>query len=78
MDHRMPVKNGIEATKEILKINNTTKIIFISADRTIKEEVLSLGVVSFIDKPFKIYVLVDVINKALSRKCHLENTFSLL
>ncbi len=44
MDHRMPKKNGIEASKEILKINGKTKIIFLSADSSIKEEVLSIGV----------------------------------
>ena len=67
MDHRMPVKNGIEATKEILKINNTAKVIFISADRTIKEEALSLGVAYFKEKPFKVYTLIDDIKEVLSR-----------
>ena len=36
MDHRMPIKNGLEASKEILQIDKSSKIIFISADQTIK------------------------------------------
>ena len=67
MDYRMPVKNGIEATKEILKINNMAKIIFLSADMTIREEALSLGVASFKEKPIKINRLVESINRVLSR-----------
>ena len=53
MDHRMPIKNGIDAMKEILEINKHEKIIFASADITIKQSVLSLGAYAFLDKPFK-------------------------
>ena len=67
MDYRMPIKNGIEATKEILNINNMAKIIFMSADKTIKEEALSLGVAGFKEKPIKIKKLIDIINEVLSR-----------
>ena len=35
MNHRMPIKNGIETTKEILQIDNTSKFIFLSADQSI-------------------------------------------
>ena len=36
MDHRMPIKDGIEATKEILENSHPNKpiIIFASADKT--------------------------------------------
>lgn len=37
MDHRMLVKNGLETTEEILSINPDIKIIFVSADYTIKK-----------------------------------------
>ena len=63
MDHRLPKKNGIEATKEILQASNHTKIIFISADSSIKEEALSIGVVSFKEKPFTIDKLKRNIEK---------------
>ncbi len=62
----MPIKNGIEATKEILQINSNTKIIFTSADEDVKEEALSIGAFSFIDKPFDFDLLIDNIKKAIN------------
>ena len=68
MDHRMPIKNGIEATKEIFQnsSNIKPKIIFISADRSIKEIALSIGVISFKNKPFSLERLFNNIEKAAS------------
>ncbi len=68
MDHRMPIKNGIEATKEIFQnsSNIKPKIIFVSADRSIKETALSIGVTSFKNKPFSFERLYNNIEKAAS------------
>ena len=66
MDQRMLKKNGIDASKEILKIDNSVKIIFTTADNSIKEEAFSIGAFGFKDKPFTIEELIDDINKALS------------
>lgn len=65
MDHRMPVKNGIEALKEILRLDNNARVIIASADTSIKEEALSLGACSFKQKPFDIDFLLSNIKKAL-------------
>ena len=65
MDHRMPLKSGIEAAKEILELDNGTKIIFMSADNTVKEEALSNGAVSFKAKPCSLERLFDNIEKAV-------------
>ena len=65
MDHRMPKKNGIETTKEILSISNHSKIIFASGDTSIKDEALSVGAVSFKQKPFSFGLLKNNIEKAL-------------
>ncbi|MFW9914182.1 MAG: response regulator [Candidatus Thorarchaeota archaeon] len=51
MDYRMPRKNGIEATKEILAEDPDSKIIFMSADSSIKTEALDLGIAAFFEKP---------------------------
>ena len=67
MDHRMPIKNGIEATKEILEINSDAKIIFASADKEARERAESLGVLSFKSKPFSNEKLIRNIEKALKR-----------
>ena len=52
MDHRMPNKDGVETTKEILKINPNIKIIFASADAAVKADALNSGACSFLPKPF--------------------------
>ena len=55
MDITMPEMNGIEATKNIRKLNNNAKIIMISAmgqETLIKESIIN-GATGFIVKPFK-------------------------
>ncbi len=72
MDHRMPIKNGIDASKEILEMDNRTKIIFLSADASVKNEALSFGVIQFIKKPFSIKDLIQNIEAALSTERYLQ------
>ena len=62
MDHQMPIKNGLETMKELLKINPKLKIIFISGDRSIKNEALALGAATFIEKPIDTHHLFKSIN----------------
>ena len=70
MDHRMPKKNGIEASKEILEMDKNSKIIFTSADNSVKEEALSIGAFSFKDKPFTVEGLIGDIKNALNTDCY--------
>ena len=70
MDHRMPIKNGIEASKEILQIDNTAKIIVISAYDSIKETSQSIGASSFINKPFSNKKLINEINRVLQHSSY--------
>jgi len=65
MDHRMPLKNGLQVTKEMLEIDKSLKIIFISADQTIREKALSMGVINFTDKPCSVQKLYRNIEDAL-------------
>ena len=65
IDHRMPVMNGFDAMIEILKIDGSTKIIFASADTSMKERSISMGATAFLSKPFKIEELIYLINKAI-------------
>ncbi len=65
MDHRMPIKNGIEASKEILKLNINTRIIFTSADKSIKKSALLIGAISFLEKPFSFGDLIKEIERVL-------------
>ena len=61
MDYRMPIKDGFEAVKEILNLDKKTKIIFASADDSIEQEVLKLGVKAFLKKPFATDVLINAL-----------------
>ena len=66
MDHRMPIKNGIEASKEILEIDKKTNISFLSADSTIESDAISLGVKRFVKKPFLAKYLIQEIISVLN------------
>jgi two-component system chemotaxis response regulator CheY len=61
MDHLMPVKNGLDAMTEILQISNHVRIIFASADMSVKEKAMSLGACAFLDKPFRMQKLLITI-----------------
>ncbi len=66
MDHRMPIKNGLDAMIEILQIETHEKIIFASADISIKQKALSLGACEFIDKPFNMSKLLTTIQRVIN------------
>ena len=65
MDHRMPIKTGLDAAIEILKMNYDTKIIFTTGDKSIKEKAISIGAAEFMEKPFTISHLIDKIKEVL-------------
>jgi two-component system chemotaxis response regulator CheY len=67
MDITMPVMSGLEALKEIMKLDPNAKIIMISAlgqDTQVKEAILN-GAKSFIVKPFQDEKVIQVLNKIL-------------
>jgi CheY-like chemotaxis protein len=66
MDHRMPGKDGIETTKELLEINPDLKIIFASADKAVKDDALALGACDFLSKPFPIDDLLIEIEELIA------------
>lgn len=59
MDHRMPGKDGIQTTKEILGMDPSIPIIFSSADEEVRAEAIKAGAVSFWAKPFPVGMLID-------------------
>jgi len=73
MDHRMPIKNGIDTTLELTRLNSNTKIIFISADNSVKKRALSIGVKCFIEKPFSIDQLNNEIKKVIENSKVVNN-----
>ena len=65
MDHRMPVKEGIQAAKEILGFNGNAKILFVSADEKKEKEAMAIGGVGFLKKPVMAEVLVGAVKELL-------------
>ncbi|MFW9773158.1 MAG: response regulator [Candidatus Thorarchaeota archaeon] len=72
MDHRMPIKSGLDAMDEILKINRNEKIVFASADITVKEKAMNHGAIAFLDKPFKMHKLLNTI-KFISKELTIQS-----
>jgi two-component system chemotaxis response regulator CheY len=64
MDHRMPLANGIEATREILAIDPGVKIIFLSADPGIEPGALDAGAIRFLKKPASLRTIVETVRGA--------------
>lgn len=67
MDHRMPVMNGVEATKEIMRLNPHQKIIFVSADILVEKEAREAGASEFLPKPFRMDDLIDRMRKSATQ-----------
>jgi len=63
MDQRMPVKDGVTATQEILRINPGAKILFGSADLQVKSDAIKAGAKDFLLKPFRIEELMEAIEE---------------
>ena len=67
LDHRMPIRNGLETAMEILSMDPDEKIIFISADSSVKEKALEIGVIDFLEKPFMLNKLKEAIDVILKQ-----------
>ncbi len=61
MDHRMPVMDGLTATKELKTALPKCLIIFISADETVKTTSLDAGADLFMVKPVGIAALLSAV-----------------
>ena len=66
MDYRLPIMNGIEATREMLKLEPETKIIFVSGDISAKEDALKAGAFHFLKKPTSIREITNLVTQAMS------------
>jgi len=71
LDIVLPKMDGIEVTREILKIDPNAKIVGITAFESKGEEMLKAGAVALLEKPItksKLFELIErVCGKALSR-----------
>ena len=65
MDHRMPIKNGMEATADILALDPKARILFISADVSQENRCQEAGALGFLEKPFPMDKLFRAIDTAM-------------
>ena len=68
MDYRLPIMDGIDATREILRVDSDAKVIFLSADIQAKEEAMQAGAFMFIKKPVSIKTITDAVESAIGKK----------
>ena len=68
MDQRMPVRDGVSATQEILRLDPGATIFFGSADLHIEKEALAAGAKGFLLKPFRIEELLSAIEDAEKKR----------
>jgi len=65
MDYRMYGEDGICVSREMMNIDKNVKILFVSADSSVKEKALDMGAVGFLLKPFDIGALIKEIEGVL-------------
>ncbi len=65
MDHRLPSKSGVETTLILLRMDPHLKILFISADATVKTAAMASGAVGFLRKPFDLKEFVSIIRRVV-------------
>jgi CheY-like chemotaxis protein len=61
IDYRMPLMSGLELTGEIKKLEPGTRIVFISADDSVRREALAAGADSFLKKPVGIKAIMECV-----------------
>ena len=68
MDIVMPLKSGIEATREIREIDEKAKIIMCSAlgQESLVTEALEAGALDFVVKPFQPEDVLEIVAKVVS------------
>ncbi len=69
MDIAMPKVDGIEAARQLLKLDPSAKIIMVSAieSRDSLKEAIKIGVSDFIVKPFKADEVLEAIRRVSAR-----------
>ncbi len=64
MDIALPMKDGVDAAKEILEVDENAKIIAITAyARQNRKRIMESGISDVLEKPFKMRELLDLVEK---------------
>ena len=65
IDHRMPLMSGLELAREILATNPGQRVLFLSADESIREDVRALGIGNFLEKPSDLKTIRKAVTDSL-------------
>lgn len=66
IDHRMPIRNGLDAMREILLFYPEARFVFVSADEGMKAAVIAAGAKAFLTKPAGMREIADALLKTLA------------
>lgn len=74
MDIAMPEMSGIEATKQIIKLNPSAKVIVVTGNNNeiIKQQILDAGALEYLKKPFQPAFLWNKLDKIFSKPTETE------
>ncbi|OPY30461.1 MAG: acetoacetate metabolism regulatory protein AtoC [Methanocella sp. PtaU1.Bin125] len=65
MDYRLPGLSGLDLTKEMIKSEPGTRVIFLSGDGSVKDEAFKAGAYRFLEKPAGLKDIITAIESAL-------------
>jgi two-component system chemotaxis response regulator CheY len=74
MDHRLPMKTGLETMADILKMDPSANVLFVSADSSIRKSALADGAAGFVLKPFDMNELLGCIQAVMTKDKRLDET----
>jgi DNA-binding NarL/FixJ family response regulator len=72
MDQRMPNMCGIECTKILLQMHPGARIVFVSGEPGIRNEALAAGAIAFMEKPFAMRNLMEVLTQLIANESSLS------
>ena len=66
MDFRMPVKDGLDATREIVAKHPDAKVVIVSADATVGPNCKPAGAAGYLEKPVPMVAMMETITLVTS------------
>ena len=67
IDHRMPIMPGTVLAERILEMASDQKILFLTADESVRDSVREMGVKHFLEKPADIESIRQSVEEALEK-----------
>jgi DNA-binding NtrC family response regulator len=66
IDYRLPSMSGLDVMGEVLAIEPSTKVIFVSGDDSIQKESIDAGAAVFLKKPARIKIIMDTVTRLMN------------